>query len=362
MIPIVKPYLPPMEKYQEYVESIYERNWLTNNGPLVRELEARLEHYLGVNNLMVVANGTIALQVAYRALGLNVGEVITTPFTFAASPGSLMWQNLQPKFVDIDAKTLNLDPNLIASQLTPETKAILPVHVFGNPCEVEKITDVATKHNLKVIYDAAHTFGSKYKDKALLSYGDAATISFHATKLFHCVEGGAIVFRERSDLDKAKKLINFGFDINNYPVEVGINGKMSEFHAAMGLSVLDDIGQILARRQEIVSSYQKHLRDVVEFQHWSSHSSVNGAYAPVLFENEKVLLKVEHELKINHIQSRRYFYPSMGGCMVYNDMPKVPVSESVSKRVLCLPLFYDLSSGDIQHICNIITQTIKSGC
>lgn len=359
MIPIVKPYQPSLTKYQTYLEGIYQRNWLTNNGPLLKELELRLADYLGVQHLMLVANGTLALQVAYRALGVNTGDVLTTPFTFAATPGSLMWQGLQPKFVDIEPSSLNIDSALIQSHITEQVKAIAAVHVFGNPCDVEQIDNIAQQHKLKVIYDAAHAFGCEYKGQSLLNYGDAATLSLHATKLFHCVEGGAVIFKNASDLATAKQLINFGFDSQNMPEHVGINAKMSEFHAAMGLAMLDDIDDIIIQRKEIVASYQQHLSGVVEFQAWSQHSENNGAYVPVLFSNEQELLKVLQSLTDNAIQARRYFYPSLNNIKVYNDLASCPVSESISKRVLCLPMYVGLKMTDIRNICQLITACLS---
>lgn len=352
MIPIVKPYLPALSKYNTYIESIYQRNWLTNSGPLLKELEARLSDYLGVQHLILVANGTLALQVAYKALGVDTGDVITTPFTFAATPGSLMWQGLQPKFVDIADKSLNISPDLIETRVSSEKvaghiRAIAAVHVFGNPCDVESIDRIAKQHKLKVVYDAAHAFGCQYKGQSLLNYGDAATLSLHATKLFHCIEGGAIVFKHKADIDKARQLINFGFDKQNMPEYAGINVKMSEFHAAMGLAMLDDIDDIVLQRKQIVATYEQHLSGVVELQAWSQHSENNGAYMPVLFRNEIELLKVQQVLTEHGVQSRRYFYPSLNNLAVYNDVVSCPVSESTALRVLCLPIFAGLKQSEI---------------
>jgi dTDP-4-amino-4,6-dideoxygalactose transaminase len=358
MIPIVKPYQPELSKYQAYIEGIYQRKWLTNNGPLLKELEVRLADYLGVQHLMLVANGTLALQVAYRALGIDTGDVLTTPFTFAATPGSLMWQGLQPQFVDIANKSLNISPSLLNKHITRQTRAIAAVHVFGNPCDVERIEDIAKQHQLKVIYDAAHAFGCQYKGQSLLNYGDAATLSLHATKLFHCIEGGAIVFKHKDDMDKAKQLINFGFDKQNMPKFAGINVKMSEFHAAMGLAMFDDIDDIIAQRKVIVATYQHYLAGIVEFQTWSEHSENNGAYMPVLFNNESELLIVQEALTANAIESRRYFYPSLNTCAVYKNVVSCPVSESTALRALCLPLFVGLLKAEIKTICQTIKQCL----
>jgi dTDP-4-amino-4,6-dideoxygalactose transaminase len=359
MIPIVKPYLPPLDKYQRYLEGIYQRNWLTNKGPLLQELEQRLADYLGVQHLMLVANGTLALQVAYRALGLEQGEVITTPFTFAATPGSLCWQNLEPNFVDIDADSLNLSVDSLTNEVLSKAVAITAVHVFGNPCEVEQIQDLAQTHNLKVIYDAAHAFGSTYKGESVLQYGDAATLSLHATKLFHCVEGGAIIFKDKAALDKARQLINFGFDNTNNPEFVGINAKMSELHAAMGLAMLDDIDAILEARQQLVARYHQQLGGVVGFQQWHSDGQVNGAYSPILFESEQQLLQVSAVLTENKIQHRRYFYPCLSECETYGEPVATPIASDISRRVLCLPLYYGLEINDVDKICALIRQGLK---
>jgi dTDP-4-amino-4,6-dideoxygalactose transaminase len=364
MIPIVKPYQPALSKYQTYLKGIYDRNWLTNNGPLLKELEQRLAEYLGVQHLMLVANGTLALQLAYKALGVGSAgvdkrQVLTTPFTFAATPGSLMWQGLQPQFVDIANNSLNISPELMAQRMTSDTVAITAVHVFGNPCEVEQIDTLAKQHKLKVIYDAAHAFGCQYKGQSLLNYGDAATLSLHATKLFHCVEGGAVVFKNAGDLARAKQLINFGFDQDNMPQHIGFNAKMSELHAAMGLAMLDDIDDIIIQRKDIIATYQQHLAGVVDFQTWSAHSENNGAYMPVLFNNEAQLLAVQKTLTEHGIQSRRYFYPSLNTCAVYENDVSCPVSEHTASRVLCLPLYVGLQKSQIKHICQLLAQCLR---
>ena len=226
MIPVTKPYLPNKAKYQAYVDKIYESGWLTNNGSLVRELEERLTHYLGVKNLILVANGSLALQVAYKALNLS-GEVITTPFSFVATTNTLLWEGLTPVFADNNPRTFNIDPQQIEAQITPKTSALLPVHVFGNPCEVEAIQAIADKHQLKVIYDAAHAFGSEYKNQSVLNYGDISTLSFHATKLFHTIEGGAVITNDDELAKKIRLLINFGITGPSSIEGLGTNAKMN---------------------------------------------------------------------------------------------------------------------------------------
>lgn len=360
--PIVKPYLPNLKKYQQYVNGIFSRNYLTNNGPLVQELEQRLANYFGVEYLLLVANGTLALNVAYAALNI-AGKVLTTPFSFAATASSLCWQNIEPHFVDIDNQSLNLDINKVSKELAQVACAILPVHVFGNPCEVKSIAKFADEHNLKVVYDAAHTFASQLSGHALVSYGDASTLSFHATKLFHCVEGGAVIFKERSDYEKAKQIINFGFDESHQPEFIGINAKMSEFHAAMGLAVLDDIDFITCQRQLLVAHYHQKLVKVTQIhcQQWHKKEQRNGAYMPVVFNSETLLLDAMRLLNTVGIQTRRYFYPSLSKVSVYGQQGITPIADGISMHVLCLPLYTDMTIADVDFICNNLIQIIERG-
>ena len=240
MIPVTKAYLPDRKKLTQYIDQIYENGWLTNNGPLLQKLENRLASYLGVKNLILVANGSLALQLAYKALDLR-GEVVTTPFSFAATTSTLAWEGLEPKFADIDKRSFNIDPKNIEKIITDKTTAIVPVHVFGNPCEVELISDLAKKYNLKVVYDAAHAFGVTYKGQSVLKYGDISTLSFHATKIFHTIEGGAVITENDEIAKKIRSLINFGITGPDKIEGIGTNAKMNEFEAAMGHCVLDEI-------------------------------------------------------------------------------------------------------------------------
>lgn len=358
MIPVTKPYLPNKAKYQAYVDRIYESGWLTNNGSLVRELEERLTQYLGVKHLILVANGSLALQVAYKALNLT-GEVITTPFSFVATTNTLLWEGLTPVFADINPRTFNIDPQQIEAQITSKTSALLPVYVFGNPCEVEAIQAIADKHQLKVIYDAAHAFGSEYKNQSVLNYGDISTLSFHATKLFHTIEGGAVITNDDDLARKIRLLINFGITGPTTIESVGTNAKMNEFEAAMGLCVLDEIETIKTERQRIWQTYQKELAGLVEFQTWNPQSQNNHAYAPVLFESEAQLLKVEAKLKEHKIIPRRYFYPSLdtlkylNSPVILSDNKESPadhqaclISRDIASRILCLPIYPGLSVSE----------------
>ena len=310
MINVTKTYLPNKKKYKEYVDEIYANGWLTNNGPLVQKLEKRLAEYLGVKNIVLVSNGTIALEIAYKALNLT-NEVITTPFSFVATTSSLMISNLKPVFADIDDKSFNINPKNIEKFITANTSAILPVHVFGNACEVEEIEKIAKKSNLKVIYDAAHAFDVKYKNTSVLNYGDISTLSFHATKLFHTIEGGALIINDDELVQKARYLINFGIKNQEEIPHLGTNAKMNEFEAAMGLCVLDDIEDIKEKRKVILEKYRKELKDLVQFQKQNANVIENYSYFPVVFKNEEQLLKVQKALNKKDIFPRRYFYPSL---------------------------------------------------
>lgn len=353
MIPVTRSYLPNKEKLKTYIDQIYENGWLTNRGEFLLELERRLATYLGVKNLILVANGSLALQVAYKALNLT-GEVITTPFSFAATTNTLIWEGLSPIFADIDPYSFNLNPSNIESLINSKTSAIVPVHVFGNPCEVEAIQAIATKHNLKVIYDAAHAFGSQYKGQSVLNYGDISTLSFHATKLFHTIEGGAVITNDDKLAEKIRLLINFGITSPTSVETIGINAKMNEFEAAMGLCVLDEIENINVGRKSVWQTYRKLLKDKVEFQQWNRNSQNNFAYAPVLLKSEAELLKVEVKLKENDIVPRRYFYPSLDTLDYVVIKHTCKYSRDIAERILCLPIFPDLEKKEQNKILEII--------
>lgn len=363
MIPVTKPYLPSRDKLNAYIDGIYERRWLTNNGPLLQQLTQRLQEYLGVENLLLVSNGTLALQVAYKALGIsNTGccetaEAVTTPFTFVATTSSLQWEGIKPVFADIDVNSWCLAPANIDAAITERTRAIVPVHVFGNACEVEAIDEIAQKHQLKVIYDASHAFGVNYKDRSLLNWGDAATLSFHATKLFHSIEGGAIVFKHKADLERAQQIINFGLAGPEDISGPGINAKMNEFQAAMGLCVLDEIAENLAARKAIVEQYQQQLPAGIELQVLNDAASANYAYMPVVLKSEAKVIKLLESLNQKGIAARRYFYPSLN-CTDYSNGQVMPVSEDIAQRIVCLPLYVDLAESVICQISNIIRKVV----
>lgn len=355
MIPVSQPWLPDREKLNKYIEQIYQSRQLTNNGPLVKQLEHRLTKYLGVKHLILVSNGTLALQIAYKALELT-GEVITSPFSFVATTSSLLWQNLTPVFSDIEPHSLNIDPTAIEKKITEKTKAILPVHVFGNPCNVEAITSIANKYNLHVIYDAAHAFDSSYNGQNILNFGSISTLSFHATKLFHSIEGGAIITDSDDVAAKIRLLINFGIQQEGHIRLCGINAKMNEFSAAMGLCVLDDIDLIKSKRLAIFDKYQQQLQGKVRLQRWNLKSAPNGAYAPVILNTESTLTKVKSELAEQGITTRRYFYPSLNQLSFLPDTITCPESEDISRRILCLPIYPELAPHIQDKIISVITK------
>mgnify|MGYP000595619709 CR=1 FL=1 len=353
-IPVTQPFLPPREEYESFLADIWDRNWLTNNGPLVQELEGKLMNYLGVEELSLVSNGTIALQIAMKALDLQ-GEIITTPFSYVATTSSIVWENYTPVFVDIDPNTFNLDPQKIEEAITPQTSAIIATHVYGNPCDIESIQAIADRHGLKVIYDAAHCFGTKYKGQSIFNFGDISTCSFHATKLFHTVEGGAIVTDNPDLRQKINLMRNFGHDgLNNF-TGVGINGKNSELHAAMGLVNLRYIDSVLAQRKELSKFYDHYLKDVdVSKPSIQSHAEYNFSYYPVLFNSEEQLTKVQARLTKANIQTRRYFYPLLSDLDYVDGKNATPVANRISKQILCLPFYHELSEKTIGKICKII--------
>ncbi|MCT7493194.1 DegT/DnrJ/EryC1/StrS family aminotransferase [Aliarcobacter cryaerophilus] len=357
MINVTKSYLPNIEKYKSYIDEIYKTAWLTNQGPLVQKLEKRLAEYLGVKNIILVSNGTIALDIAYRALDLK-GEVITTPFSFVSTTSSLVTNRLTPIFVDIDEKSFNLNPKNIEKLITQKTSAILPVHVFGNACEVEKIEQIAKKHRLKVVYDAAHAFDVKYKDKSILEFGDISTLSFHATKLFHTIEGGAIIANDDELAQKIRYLINFGIKSPTEIPYLGTNAKMNEFEAAMGLCVLDDIENIKEKRKVVIENYREELKDLVQFQKQNENASENYSYFPIVLENEEELLKVQKVLNDENIFPRRYFYPSLDTLEYIEPKQECIISRNISKRILCLPVYAELDFDNQNKIIEILKSSI----
>lgn len=360
-INVTKPFLPPMMEFQEYISAIWERGWLTNNGPLVNELELRLKSYLALDHLLYLNNGTIALQIAIKALGIK-GEVITTPFSYVATTSSLVWEGCTPIMADIDPNTLNIDPKSIRAKITDKTSAIMATHVFGNPCDHDEIGSIAKEAGVAVIYDAAHAFGVKVRDKSIFSYGNVSTTSFHATKIFHTVEGGAVITQDPDLLRTMSLMRNFGHTSPTSFGEVGINAKNSEFHAAMGLCVLPHVEYLIQRRKKIFEYYDENLANLpIERQAINIDCTYNYSYYPVIFQNENILLKILQELNTNGIYPRRYFYPSLSQ-MPYLDKPQsTPISDDIASRILCLPLYPSLSKEEVDMICRLIARAIRYG-
>jgi dTDP-4-amino-4,6-dideoxygalactose transaminase len=353
MIPVTKPFLPKSEEYDDYVHSIWERQWLTNNGPLVNEFELKLKNYLQLEHLLFVTNGTVALQIAIKALALK-GEIITTPFSYVATTSSIVWEGCKPVFTDIDPETFNIDPTKIEAAITPNTSAILATHVYGNPCDIDAITLIAKKHQLKVIYDAAHCFGTKYKGKSVFEYGDISTTSFHATKLFHSIEGGAVFTKNADLLKKMAAMRNFGHHGPEDFSELGINGKNCEFHAAMGLCNLKYVDEILRKRKELSLYYLQKLTYLkASFPKYLKNCDGNYAYFPVLFDTSEMMNKCLIALAAEKIYCRRYFYPSLSN-LPYVQNTILPECDKVVEKIMCLPLYHSLTFADLDLITRVI--------
>lgn len=354
-INVTKAFLPPLQEYQAYVARIWESDQLTNQGPLVKEFEAKTSRYLGLDNFHFVSNGTIALQIALKALEIDGGEVITTPFSYVATTSSILWQNCEPVFVDINPENFCIDVDKIEAAITANTKAIMPVHVFGYPCDVDKIEALASKHGLKVIYDAAHAFGVTYRGKSLLDYGDISTCSFHATKLFHTIEGGCIVAPDDNVSEAVELIKRFGHDGDKH-YRLGINAKASEFQAAMGLCNLKYIDSNIAKRKAIYEAYTEQLS--ANYQtlvlHNDNEVSYNYMYYPVVMKDEATLLAVMKALNDQNIFPRRYFYPSLNQLPYLDRYQPCPVSESISSRIMCLPMYADLRLDQVERICKVM--------
>lgn len=354
MIPITRPFLPPQEEYEKYLDGIWTRNWLTNMGPLSSELEMKLKNHLKVNHLLFVGNGTIALQMAIKALDLK-GEIITTPFSFIATTSSIVWEGCTPIFVDIDENSLNIDSLKIESAITEKTTAILATHVYGNPCDVLAIDKIAKKHNLKVIYDGAHAFGVEVYGKSIFEFGDISICSLHATKLYHSIEGGLVITKDPDLLMKLAFMRNFGFYGPDAFAELGINGKNSEFHAAMGLVNLNYITAIHEKRKRLTECYDKYLTTLEARKPvWKLEATINYGYYPLVFKSEEMMHKSIKILRGYEIFTRRYFYPSLANTLPYVEKQNFEVTDDIAKRVLCLPLYYDLTEEEVLLICRLL--------
>jgi len=352
---VTQPSLAPLEEYTGLLTDVWASGILTHNGPKVRELEKLLSEKLAVPHLISVTNGTIAIQLAIRALGLK-GEIITTPFTWVATASAITWEGCTPVFVDINPATFNIDPRKIERAITKKTVAILPVHVFGNPCDITAIEKIAKKHKLKVIYDAAHALFVNYKGRSIMRYGDISATSFHATKIFNTGEGGACITDDGALFNRLKRLRFFGHNEEKEIVDDGLNGKMTELHAALGLANLRYADRVLEKRKKIYELYRTELGRLVGWQKFDP-KSYNYSYMPVLFKDEKELLRVEKALNAQNIFPRRYFYPSLNTVPLFNS-GRMPVSENIASRVLCLPSYHGLTGKEQKKIAGIIKKVV----
>lgn len=357
MINVTKTFFPPLEAYQEQLQRIWKNQWLTNRGELVLELEEKLKKYLQVEHILVTNNGTIPIQIALKLLG-NGGEIITTPFSYVATSAAIVWEHCTPVFVDIHPEYLTIDETKIEAAITDKTTCILATHVFGNPCHVEAIEAIAKKYNLKVIYDAAHAFGVTYNGTSIFEYGDVSTCSFHATKLFHTGEGGALFTKDTKLQQQLFYSHNFGHDGPLAFHGLGINGKISELQAAMGLAVLPHMETILVARKRVVDFYNQNL-DFSQIQALKIRQNTlwNYSYYPVIFKDEVTLLRVQKALNEDQIFPRRYFYPSLN-TIPYVASVSMPISERIASRILCLPLYVELQQNDIQKIVSILNSNL----
>jgi dTDP-4-amino-4,6-dideoxygalactose transaminase len=357
LINVTKTFLPPQEEYNELVKRAWDNIWLTNRGELTLELESKLKDYLNIDNIIITNNGTIPLQISLKLLG-NYGEIITTPFSYVATTSSIIWENCKPVFVDIHPDYLTIDESKIEAAITSKTTAILATHVFGNPCHIEAIEAIAKKHQLSVIYDAAHSFGVKYKNQSIFNFGDISTCSFHATKLFHTGEGGAIFCNDKDLFHKLYYSHNFG---HNGPLDfygLGINGKISELQSAMGLAVFPYMNYIIKERKKVVDFYNYNLNfSNIKTVKIRENTEWNFSYYPLIFDSEAILLKVQEALNKVAIFPRRYFYPSLN-TIPFVHGKEMLISESIASRIICLPLFVGLKTSELEKIVKIINENV----
>ncbi|MDT0675962.1 DegT/DnrJ/EryC1/StrS family aminotransferase [Autumnicola musiva] len=354
---VTKTSLPKKEAYNTYLDKIWENGWVTNEGPLVKQLQAKLQDFLKVPYVQYTTNGTIALQLAIRALEIQ-GEIITTSYSYVATASSIIWEACKPVFCDISKKDLCIDPDLIEEKITPATSAILATHVYGIPCQVEKIKKIAKKHNLKVIYDGAHGFGVKLNNISIFNYGDLSTTSFHATKIFHTIEGGAVFLKDELLSEKIRHSKSFGHQGDNH-LFLGINGKNSEFHAAMGLCNLTQIDSIIKSRKKLFYRYTNAFEELpLIFLNIPENVQYNYGYFPVIFESAAARTKTQEFLEARNIFPRRYFFPSLN---TINYMPdqNCPVSEEISQKVLCLPFYPQLTEEETKRIIKAVQKSFE---
>ena len=357
IINVTKTYLPPFEEFSGMLNHTWQSRWVTNQGPLAEKLERQLKEYLGVKHLLLVSNGTIALQLAIKSLELK-GEIITTPFSYVATATSIIWENCKPVFCDIDKNSFCIDPSEIENLITKDTSAILPTHVYGFPCDTESIKNIAIKHKLKVIYDGAHAFGVQENNRSLLSYGDISTVSFHATKLFHTIEGGAVITDDDELAERMFLYRAFGHKDDEY-LSIGINARTSELHAAIGLCNLPRVDSFIDARRDLNSLYRELLSECpIDFPKIPNDIRYNFSYFPILLESESTVLNVKMRLSEEGINTRRYFHPSLN-TLEYLNPSSCPVSENIAARVLCLPMYQELTKDDVERICSCLSEILN---
>jgi len=360
---VTKPALPPLEEYTELLKQIWDTKVLTNNGPFHQQFEKALSEYLGIRYISLFSNGTLALITALQALRIT-GEVITTPFSFVATTHSLWWNNIKPVFADIEPVTFNLDPEKVEAAITPQTTAIMPVHVYGNPCNIEQFQHLADTYGLKLIYDAAHAFGVKINDESVLNFGDLSVLSFHATKVFNTIEGGAIICHDEKTKHRIDYLKNFGFADETTVIAPGINAKMNELQCAYGLLQLKYVDDYIEKRKSLSALYQKLLKETEGIRCLSEMNGVRHAYSyfPILVDKDKFGISRDdlyEKLKAHNIYGRRYFYPLISQFPSYRGLPSarkdnLPIAEKVADQVICLPIFPELTHENVNDICDII--------
>ena len=358
MIPVTKTFFPPRKEFQNQIDRVWKNQWLTNNGELFKELSLKLKQILGVRNILPMTNGTLPIQIALKIVGNN-GEIITTPFSYVATTSSIVWENCTPVFVDIDPEHLTIDETKIEAAITNKTTAILATHVYGNPCNIDAIEKIAKKHNLKVIYDAAHCFGVEYKGESIFNFGDVSTCSFHATKIFHTGEGGALFCNDPELFHQLMYSHNFGHNGPEKYHGLGINAKMSELQAAMGLSVLPHMNTIFKERKRVCNFYDENLNftgynkiTIRENTKW------NYSYYPIVFDSEELLVNALKKLELENIFPRRYFYPSLEELPYINSEVKCTIAKDIATRVICLPLYHSLNNGDLKRIISVFENLI----
>lgn len=350
---VTKTFLPPLEEYCELLHQIWSTHWVTNDGPLYKQFEQDLSTYTKLEHVACVGNGTLSLQIAVQALGMNGGDVITTPFTHVASSSCLVWEQCKPVYVDIDPDTLNIDPDKIEAKITERTKGIVPVHTYSNPCNIERINEIAKKHCLKVIYDAAHAFGAEYKGHSIFAYGDLSIASFNATKGMHTIEGGALFARNSEMIKQIRKLAYYGMDEHKQITQqYGTNAKLIEFCAAMGIVNLRYFGEAVKRRKRLYKLYVSLLKDNEKIRFQKLTDKINYSYMPIILESESYKFSVLRELKKHKIYPREYFYPSLE--TVFSDVIECEIAYDFSHRALCLPMSDYLKADQVRKICEII--------